>query len=64
MKAKRKSRELKSILILLFTSLLISCSGNGTGNGPDPEPTPPEPPQQECSDGFGDASRCDTREQL
>ena len=58
MKNKSKT-NLFSILILLLSFTVISCSGGGSSNS---KTTTSEP--VECSDGFGDASRCETREQL
>lgn len=59
---KYQSRaSLISVAVLSLSLLLVSCSGggssNGSGNGSGSE-------RVECSDNFGDASRCDTREEL
>ena len=58
MKNKSKT-NLFSILILLLSFTVISCSGGGSSNSGSNPSNPVE-----CSDGFGDASRCETREQL
>ena len=58
MKNKSKT-NLFSILVLLLSFTVISCSGGGSSNSKTKTPDPVE-----CSDGFGDASRCETREQL
>ena len=59
---KYQSRAgLISVAVLSLLLLIVSCSGggssNGSSNGSDSE-------RVECSDNFGDASRCDAREEL
>lgn len=66
MKNKSKT-HLFPILVLLLSFTVISCSGGGSSNGSGNDGDDingVSPPATECSDGFGDASRCDSREQL
>ena len=55
---KYQSRAgLISVAVLSLLLLIVSCSGGGSSNGSDSK-------RVECSDNFGDASRCDAREEL
>ena len=58
MKNKSKTK-LFSILILLLSFTVISCSGGGSSNSSDNSSG-----DVDCSDEFGAASRCETRDQL
>ncbi|WP_019505777.1 hypothetical protein [Pleurocapsa sp. PCC 7319] len=54
------SNKISLLLLVIFVLFTTSCSGGGSSNGGGSTP----PPNVECSDGFGDASRCDTRDLL
>ena len=52
----------KLFIALLLSVALISCSDGGSSNSNGDDGPPP--PSVECTDDFGDASRCETREDL
>ncbi|MEL6494238.1 MAG: hypothetical protein AAFQ41_03835, partial [Cyanobacteria bacterium J06623_7] len=70
MKINSQTRSHFVLLILLLSMALVSCSGGGSSNSDssdtDSSPTPETPvnSEAECSDDFGDASRCDVRQGL
>lgn len=53
-----RTLNLLKLSMLFMTLIITACSGGGSGNGPDPES---DTDPVECSDGFGDSSRCNTR---
>lgn len=56
----------KLCLAFLLSLALISCSGGGSSNSSDGSNSgrSTSASDVECSDGFGDASRCEARENL
>ena len=48
----------KLFIVFLLSLSIISCSGNGSSNGVNSSDN------VECSDDFGDASRCEVRDNL
>ena len=59
-------KSISYLFILLASLILVSCSGGGSSNGGSSNDNDPDDIdiQQECSDEFGDASRCEIREGL
>ena len=57
----KKNNLNKLFLAFVLSLALISCSGGGSSNGSNGSTSNVD---VECSDGFGDASRCDARENL
>ena len=58
---EHKNNLNKLFLAFLLSLALSSCSGGSSSNGSNGSTSNVE---VECSDGFGDASRCDARENL
>ena len=53
-------RKFSWLFTVLIVSLLVSCSGGSSSNGDSRGGNS----DSNCSDEFGDASRCETRDNL
>lgn len=53
----------RMLLSIALSISIVGCSGGVSHNESDPAPRL-EPEEVECSDDFGDVSRCETRENL